>query len=211
MIFSRSATLRASSIARCARPARYIRTAELQPWQQTLQRTGRRTYASAHGGHGQAQKSDLPWYVQRHTFYFYPSRPFPSSHSRWLCANTPIFSGLDSLSHQLESVFMLSSARTSATVKAMARDTTIITMRNTRRPTLKKHQQRRRNLKPRRRSLKKNQRASLRMSLRTSPKKSPRENPRSPPSPRAMVPRRKAHPQMSLTRLVSCIQSWTHN
>ncbi|PSN66038.1 hypothetical protein BS50DRAFT_574513 [Corynespora cassiicola Philippines] len=58
MSFIRSSTLRASSIARLARPARAIRAAELQPWQRTLQR---RTYASGHGAHGQTKTSDLPW------------------------------------------------------------------------------------------------------------------------------------------------------
>ncbi|KAF2189083.1 hypothetical protein K469DRAFT_660088 [Zopfia rhizophila CBS 207.26] len=61
MILPRSTTLRASSIARFARPARYIRTAELQPWQRVLQRNGCRTYASGHGAHDTAKKSDLPW------------------------------------------------------------------------------------------------------------------------------------------------------
>ncbi|KAF2681748.1 hypothetical protein K458DRAFT_420511 [Lentithecium fluviatile CBS 122367] len=58
MSFIRSTTLRASSFARCARPTRYMRAAELQPWQRALQR---RTYASAHGS--TAKKSDLPWIV----------------------------------------------------------------------------------------------------------------------------------------------------
>ncbi|KAF2126484.1 hypothetical protein P153DRAFT_346273 [Dothidotthia symphoricarpi CBS 119687] len=57
MSLIRSTTLRASSIARAARPARCIRTAEL-PWQRALQR---RTYASGHGAHGQAPSSDVPW------------------------------------------------------------------------------------------------------------------------------------------------------
>ncbi|KAH7138772.1 hypothetical protein B0J11DRAFT_515255 [Dendryphion nanum] len=61
MILSRSSALRASSIARLARPTRNIRTAELQPWQRMLQQTGRRTYASEHGAHTATKKSDLPW------------------------------------------------------------------------------------------------------------------------------------------------------
>ncbi|KAF2646304.1 hypothetical protein P280DRAFT_486002 [Massarina eburnea CBS 473.64] len=60
MSFARSAALRASSLARCARTARIVRAAELQqPWQRTIQR---RTYASAHGGEA-VKKSDLPWAV----------------------------------------------------------------------------------------------------------------------------------------------------
>lgn len=50
MSFLRSSTLRAATIARSAT---YVR------WQPTFQR---RTYASAHG-HGQAKKSNLPWFV----------------------------------------------------------------------------------------------------------------------------------------------------
>ncbi|CAO2655264.1 Nn.00g103280.m01.CDS01 [Neocucurbitaria sp. VM-36] len=58
MSFIRSSALRASSFARAARPTRYLRTAELQPWQRAVQR---RTYASAHGAHGEAKSSDVPW------------------------------------------------------------------------------------------------------------------------------------------------------
>ncbi|KAG9191031.1 hypothetical protein G6011_09119 [Alternaria panax] len=58
MSFIRSSALRASSLARAARPARYIRTAELQPWQRAVQR---RTYASGHGPEGEAKSSDVPW------------------------------------------------------------------------------------------------------------------------------------------------------
>ncbi|CAN9300576.1 hypothetical protein CC77DRAFT_1018017 [Alternaria alternata] len=58
MSFIRSSALRASSLARAARPARYIRTAELQPWQRAVQR---RTYASGHGPEGDAKSSDVPW------------------------------------------------------------------------------------------------------------------------------------------------------
>jgi hypothetical protein len=61
MSFIRSSALRASSLARAARPARYIRTAELQPWQRAVQR---RTYASGHGPEGDAKSSDVPWYVK---------------------------------------------------------------------------------------------------------------------------------------------------
>ncbi|KAF2468880.1 uncharacterized protein BDR25DRAFT_304821 [Lindgomyces ingoldianus] len=60
MVLPRPTTLRASSIARFARIARHTRTAELQPWQRMLQRTGCRSYASAHG-HGGTTKSDIPW------------------------------------------------------------------------------------------------------------------------------------------------------
>jgi hypothetical protein len=58
MVLSRATALRAASIARYARSARCIRSAELQPWQRTLQR---RTYASEHGAHGEQKKSDIPW------------------------------------------------------------------------------------------------------------------------------------------------------
>ncbi|KAF1847039.1 uncharacterized protein K460DRAFT_352227 [Cucurbitaria berberidis CBS 394.84] len=58
MSFIRSTALRASSFARATRPTRYIRTAELQPWQRAVQR---RAYASAHGAHGEAKSSDVPW------------------------------------------------------------------------------------------------------------------------------------------------------
>ncbi|KAF2111591.1 hypothetical protein BDV96DRAFT_650145 [Lophiotrema nucula] len=57
MVLPRYAALRASSIARCARPARFIRSAELQPWQRMVQR---RTYASEHG-HSESKSSDVPW------------------------------------------------------------------------------------------------------------------------------------------------------
>jgi len=60
MSFIRSSALRASSLARAARPARSIRAAELQPWQRAVQR---RTYASGHGPEGEAKSSDIPWYV----------------------------------------------------------------------------------------------------------------------------------------------------
>ncbi|KAF2196725.1 hypothetical protein GQ43DRAFT_444860 [Delitschia confertaspora ATCC 74209] len=64
MVLARSSALRASSIARLARPARSCRIAELQPWQRALQQNARRTYASEHGAHGAATKtSDLPWAV----------------------------------------------------------------------------------------------------------------------------------------------------
>ncbi|KZM24739.1 uncharacterized protein EKO05_0005322 [Ascochyta rabiei] len=53
MSFIRSTALRASSVARAARPA--IRVA--QPLRQSIQR---RTYASGHG-HGEAKSSDVPW------------------------------------------------------------------------------------------------------------------------------------------------------
>ncbi|OAL46547.1 hypothetical protein IQ07DRAFT_590672 [Pyrenochaeta sp. DS3sAY3a] len=55
MSFIRSTALRASSFTRVARPTRYIRAAELQPWQRAVQR---RTYASAHGA---TKSSDAPW------------------------------------------------------------------------------------------------------------------------------------------------------
>ncbi|KAI4954400.1 hypothetical protein J4E91_002113 [Alternaria rosae] len=58
MSFIRSSALRASSLARAARPARCIRAAELQPWQRAVQR---RTYASGHGPEGEAKSSDVPW------------------------------------------------------------------------------------------------------------------------------------------------------
>ncbi|KAF1837761.1 hypothetical protein BDW02DRAFT_565688 [Decorospora gaudefroyi] len=58
MSFIRSTTLRASSFARAARPTRYIRAAELQPWRQAVQR---RTYASGHGAGGDSKSSDVPW------------------------------------------------------------------------------------------------------------------------------------------------------
>lgn len=53
MSFIRSTALRASSIARAARPA--VRVA--QPLRQSIQR---RTYASGHG-HGETKSSDVPW------------------------------------------------------------------------------------------------------------------------------------------------------
>ncbi|KAF9700441.1 hypothetical protein EKO04_001858 [Ascochyta lentis] len=53
MSFIRSTALRASSVARAARPA--VRVA--QPLRQSIQR---RTYASGHG-HGEAKSSDVPW------------------------------------------------------------------------------------------------------------------------------------------------------
>lgn len=53
MSFIRSTTLRASSVARAARPA--VRAA--QPFRQSIQR---RTYASGHG-HSEAKSSDVPW------------------------------------------------------------------------------------------------------------------------------------------------------
>lgn len=53
MSFIRSTALRASSLARAARPA--VRVA--QPLRQSIQR---RTYASGHG-HGEAKSSDVPW------------------------------------------------------------------------------------------------------------------------------------------------------
>jgi hypothetical protein len=59
MSFLRATALRASSLTRAARPARYVRS-ELQPWQRAVQR---RTYASGHGAHGETQSSDVPWYV----------------------------------------------------------------------------------------------------------------------------------------------------
>jgi outer membrane biosynthesis protein TonB len=59
MSFIKSTALRASSFARAAaRPSRFVRTAELQPWRQAVQR---RTYASGHGAHGEAKTSDAPW------------------------------------------------------------------------------------------------------------------------------------------------------
>ncbi|KAF2743569.1 hypothetical protein M011DRAFT_451122 [Sporormia fimetaria CBS 119925] len=58
MVLPRPTALRASSVARFARSARSIRSAELQPWQQMLQR---RAYASGPGPAGAAKKSDLPW------------------------------------------------------------------------------------------------------------------------------------------------------
>ncbi|KAF2873493.1 hypothetical protein BDV95DRAFT_345140 [Massariosphaeria phaeospora] len=58
MVLIRPTALRASAIARFARPTKSIRTVERQPWQRTLQR---RTYASSHGDHGTSKKSDLPW------------------------------------------------------------------------------------------------------------------------------------------------------
>ncbi|KAH7083768.1 hypothetical protein FB567DRAFT_529887 [Paraphoma chrysanthemicola] len=58
MSFLRSTALRASSLTRAARPARYIRAAELQPWQRAVQR---RMYASEHGAHGEAKGSEVPW------------------------------------------------------------------------------------------------------------------------------------------------------
>lgn len=58
MSFIRSTALRASSLTRAVRPARCLRTAELQPWRQAIQR---RTYASGHGAHGEAQASEVPW------------------------------------------------------------------------------------------------------------------------------------------------------
>ncbi|ORY15305.1 hypothetical protein BCR34DRAFT_478125 [Clohesyomyces aquaticus] len=61
MILSRHTALRASSIARCVRPMRPVRPAEL-PWQRMLQQTGRRGYASP-SGHGAEKTSDLPWAV----------------------------------------------------------------------------------------------------------------------------------------------------
>ncbi|EAT82608.1 hypothetical protein HBH56_112300 [Parastagonospora nodorum] len=60
MSFLRSSALRASSLARAARPVRSIRSAELQPWQRAVQR---RTYASEHGAHGATQSSEVPWMV----------------------------------------------------------------------------------------------------------------------------------------------------
>lgn len=53
MSFIRSTALRASSVARAARPA--VRAA--QPLRQSIQR---RTYASGHG-HSEAKSSDVPW------------------------------------------------------------------------------------------------------------------------------------------------------
>jgi hypothetical protein len=61
MSFLRSTALRASSLTRAVRPTRYVRAAELQPWQRAVQR---RTYASGHGA--EAQSSEVPWYVHIH-------------------------------------------------------------------------------------------------------------------------------------------------
>ncbi|OAL05498.1 hypothetical protein IQ06DRAFT_239627 [Phaeosphaeriaceae sp. SRC1lsM3a] len=58
MSFLRSSALRASSLTRAVRPARFVRSAELQPWQRAVQR---RTYASGHGSHGESQGSEVPW------------------------------------------------------------------------------------------------------------------------------------------------------
>ncbi|CBX96557.1 hypothetical protein IAQ61_005577 [Plenodomus lingam] len=61
MSFLRTTTLRASTLARAARQTpRYLRTAELQPWQRAVQR---RTYASAHEGGAHAKTSDMPWAI----------------------------------------------------------------------------------------------------------------------------------------------------
>jgi len=59
MSLLRSGPLRASALARAARPTpRCLRSAELQPWQRAMQR---RPYASApeHGAH--VKSSDVPW------------------------------------------------------------------------------------------------------------------------------------------------------
>jgi len=58
MSFLRTAAFRVSSAARAARPATSLRVAERQPWQRLAQR---RSYASSHGEHGQAQSSEIPW------------------------------------------------------------------------------------------------------------------------------------------------------
>ncbi|KAF2264842.1 hypothetical protein CC78DRAFT_532960 [Lojkania enalia] len=58
MVLTRYTTSRAASIARYARPVKYIRSAELQPWQRIAQC---RTYASEPAHHGATKTSDLPW------------------------------------------------------------------------------------------------------------------------------------------------------
>ncbi|KAH8725817.1 hypothetical protein GQ44DRAFT_706572 [Phaeosphaeriaceae sp. PMI808] len=58
MSFLRSSAIRAASLTCAARrPASFVRSAELQPWQRAVQR---RAYASGHG-HGEAKASEVPW------------------------------------------------------------------------------------------------------------------------------------------------------